>query len=384
MVRKAYLAFASAMFLIVLLSTNSFADNEVVKQKRWNPAKPWIEPQDTSTALNSPDLYAWQLFVALNWPADPLTCRPDRTAKLGDSGFTTWETWRSREETFLEGAQEPKNWNRACNDAQFETLPVGQYSTVEDEEVRMNRKQYNYIRDNKLYSLDEQERLVAAGVRDLEFPLGSKSVKAYWVEISEADKPRYHWHETVRNGQTVIYGLSALHINSKDNPTWFWSTFEHVDNEDLWPNIHPNAFLTWVIPSVDSVACPKDNLSCNQIPAGFGLEGTKWENYRLRGSQIDWADNRGEPTILTNSVIEYPFDQKSMSCVTCHAIAVKGTSGPSMPILPFRLEFNEQGRPFGYVGTIEPDLFKDVNGQPIPYLGLDYVWTLKNAKREAL
>lgn len=379
---KKYISHA-ALLLCPIFSMHSAAD-DYAPQKSWNSLRPWVEPQDTTAALNNPDIYAWQLFVALNWPADTNYCKPDPTATFGASGFTTWETWRSREDTFLENAQRPKTWAGSCAEAKFLTLPAGDFSITIDEEVRLNKSHYKYIRDNKLYSLNEQERLAAAGVRDLEFPLGAKSVKAYWVKITEAQKPRYHWHETVRNGQKIIYGLSAFHISSKDNPTWFWATFEHVDNEQVWPGIHPQAFLTWVdVPSVDRAACPPTNLACNKIPTGFGLEGTKWENYRLRGTQTDWVDNRGKPIVLTNSVIEYPFDQKTMSCVTCHAIGVKAPTGDSMPILPFQLIFNDQGRPLGYIGALNPALFNDANGQPIPYLGLDYVWSLRNAKREA-
>jgi hypothetical protein len=34
------------------------------------------------------------------------------------------------------------------------------------------------------------------------------------------------------------------------------------------------------------------------------LQGTKWENYRLRGTQIDFIDSMGVPTLLGNSQIE--------------------------------------------------------------------------------
>lgn len=378
---------ASAQEVTSLEEAAFFGDDisgfEVNYQKRWDANRPWREPQDTNTAMNNPDLYAWQLFVALNWPADSNRCRPDVNKTLGAEGLTTWETWASREETFLEGAIEPAKWWRNCRDGGFYSLPEGDYSSLEDESVRMNKLTYDYIRDKKVYSLDEQERLAAAGVRDLNFPIGSKTVKAHWVRINEADKPRYHWQEIERNGVIELYGMSGFHITSKDMPTWFWSTFEHVDNETRWAETYPNGFRGWVVPSVDSIACPPENLDCNQIPVGFGLEGTKWENYRLRGAQVAAVDNRGNPTILTNSQLEGFLDQETMSCVTCHTLAVKGASGGPMPILPFPGTVNEEGFLHGYVGIVDPNLFLDVNGNEVPYLGLDYVWTLRNAKREA-
>lgn len=346
------------------------------------PGSSRYELQNTTTAMNNPDRYAWQLFVTLNWPVSAESCRPDHRKTLGDPGMTTWESWIAKEQVYLPQAAKPEKWSDNCKYGSYTGLPAGQYTEGSDETVKLNQLTYDYIRDNRLYSLDEQERLARAGVRDLEFPLGSKEIKAYWVNITEADKPRYHWVETQKDGVTTIHGLSALHIMSKENPTWFWSTFEHVDNENIWPSVYPEAFRGWVVPSRDSEACPEDNLSCNQIPKGYGLEGTKWENYRLRGTQIDWVDNRGNPTILTNSQIEGRQDQESMSCLTCHALAVKGTSGNSMPIPVITGEFNAEGHPLGYVGTPKQTLFTDENGEPIPYLGLDYIWSLRHAERE--
>jgi hypothetical protein len=93
------------------------------------------------------------------------------------------------------------------------------------------------------------------------------------VTITEEDKPRYHWMEKVEDGKTTIYGLSASHVMSKDLPTWFWATFEHVDNESRWPAVHPDHFQGWTVPSFDGAACPPENLQCNKIPEGYGIEG---------------------------------------------------------------------------------------------------------------
>ncbi len=382
--------FTKIFILLITLSSKSYSDINFIDESQhtfneqqisWNSLKPWRTPKDTATALNKPSLYAWQLFVSLNWPAKNNKCKPNKLKSLGDEGSTVWETWPSREQIFLADAKKPGNWKEVCRNRQL-VLPLENYSGFEDETVRVNRSTYHYIRQNKLYSLDEQERLALAGVRNLNFPLGSQEIKAHWVRINEIDKPRYHWVETERDGGLVTYGLSGLHIVSKDSPNWFWSTFEHVDNDLRWPDIYPNGFRGWEYPSVDEAACPADRLDCNQIPEGFGLEGTKWENYRLRGTQTDWVDRRGNPTIGVNSQLESFLDQGSSSCLTCHALAVKGTHGNSMPIIPETGEFNNQGLGIGYIGAPDSKLFLDDNGVEVPYLGLDYVWTLRHAKRE--
>lgn len=378
------------LFLALLISSASYADagnnNNYSKDNLSAftniPGKPWREPQDTNAATNDPDNYAWRLFVALNWPANTHNCRPNKERTLGDSGLVTWETWQSKNDIFLEAAQQPPTWRKGCKNANFYDFPVGNFSTADDEAIRLNKKSYNYIRDNRLYSLDEQERLATAGIRDIDFPLGSKEIKAGWVTIHEEDKPRYHWMEKEVNGETIVYGMSSLHIVSKDLPTWFWSTFEHVDNESRWPTAYPEGFRGWIVPSFDSASCPPENLQCNEIPQGYGLEGTKWAHYRLRGTQSTFVDNRGGPNILVNSHLEGFLDQESMSCVTCHALAVKGTTGDPMPISIVTGEINLEGLPIGHVGALNPEMFLDALGEPIPYIGLDYVWTLRNAKRE--
>ena len=351
--------------------------------KKFNKRKPWLSLQDSQTAMNNPDLYAWQLFVSLNWPANK-KCEPNTNKRLGDEGLTVWEKWQSREEIFLDNAEKPVSWKQGCKDKGFLSLPEGEYSSLDDETVRLNQLAYDYIRETGVYSLDKQEQLAAEGVRDLNFPLGSQEVKAHWVIIEEADKPVYHWHEVERNGEKIIYGLSAFHITTKDMPRWFWSTFEHIDNEHRWAQQYPNGFRGWhEVPSKDSVACPAEELDCNEIPKGFGLKGTKWENYRLRGTQVDDVDNRGQDTILTNSQIEGFLDQKTMSCINCHTLAVKGVTGNPVPISMIPGTVNAEGHFHGYTGIVNKEFFLDDQGQPIPFLGLDYVWTLRNAKRES-
>lgn len=377
-----FIYYAAASCVSLFTASTIANDFEKPTHRVWNANKPWQVPQDTNTAMNNPDHYAWQLFVSLNWPANKNKCKPNKKASFGEEGRAVWEVWQSRDETFLTAAQEPKSWKKGCKQGGFSTLPTGDYTVFADENIRLNKATYNYIRDNRLYSLDEQEDLARSGVRDLKFPLGAKTTKAHWVKITEEDKPRYHWEEVERDGETVIYGVSGFHIVSKDTPTWFWATFEHVDNEYRWPAEYPDAFLSWLTPSRDAAACSADNLACNEIPTGYGLEGTKWANYRLRGTQSDWTDNRGVPTTLANSQLESFMDLASSSCVTCHALAVKGEYGDPKPIGFLKEERNAHGRKLGFTGPPNPSLFLDSNGNEVPYLGLDYVWALRKAQRE--
>src|SRR5262249_24324012 len=115
-------------------------------------------------------------------------------------------------------------------------VPVFEESVGTGDEVRMNLSTYEFIRQNKLYNLQGQIAQFSAGNTNLNFPMNAKEVKAQWRRIAEADKPRYHWAEvTLNNGAKEPWGLTALHVISKDLPNWFWATFEHIDNRRAGP-----------------------------------------------------------------------------------------------------------------------------------------------------
>src|SRR5208282_2024632 len=99
-------------------------------------------------------------------------------------------------------------------------------------------------------------------------------------------------------GAARLYGLTALHIVSKDLPQWFWATFEHVDNPRL-----PDADK-WQLPSSDHFACRGEAADCNRMPRGIGLEQTVWQYYRLRGTLTRYVDDENRPLRLANSELE--------------------------------------------------------------------------------
>jgi hypothetical protein len=189
-------------------------------------------------------------------------------------------------------------------------------------EVRMNKSTFETIRKNKLYSV---EGLIAAferaqaskNPRAISFDLESKEVKAKWIKLTnEADKQRYHWRniEVVNEaGDKVreVWGLSGFHIVTKDLPMWFWTDFEHVDQE-------PQAIREGR-PSIDPTT--------RGPSAPMGKDGvrnetkdSKWQYYRLRGVQLTFTDQFGKEIELANTLIE-PISKGKSSCMTCHAYA---------------------------------------------------------------
>jgi hypothetical protein len=373
-------------------AVNSPCDNRLT-------SLPSTEPQDTVQALSEPDRYAWRLFVALNWPGDIATRSADPSKKLGDEGPTTWETWRNARGTasdgvFKPGGIDPGEWlptaQAVADVGAGDRLEIGLPAKLTaalaqtmgpmtklaadrpvgtGNEVRMNKSTFEYIRSNNLYSKSGIINTFNSGVRELKFPSCAKEIKAEWRIIKEADKSRYHWTEfTQTDGTKEIWGLTALHITTKDLPRWFWATFEHVDNQKAAPLGAPEpANVGWKVDSVDRFACGNAPPNCNKAPTGIGLQGTKWENYRLRGTQIDWVDATGNSTILGNSQIEGVFAPKS-SCMTCHAKATRDGNFSGLANADFQ------------VGIPNRDDFIDqVTHKPL-YLQFDFLWDLERAQ----
>lgn len=350
--------------LSTVLSVSAAAQSEAPKGPMGGDgpcARPEI--QDTQMALFEPDRYAWELFKELNRPAALWEKCIDNNKALGDDGPVVWETWRnvapeSSRSVFRPRAEHPGPW-RTYNPSKFEIASLSGMSSTpivrslsdliapvkirrnartkldmskvrklehfavsnnaskdrEGTEIRMNRSSYLFIRDNELYNRDVLTALAKEGrVKNLDLPAQAKEIKAQWQEIKEEDKPRYHW-VTFENeeGTSQLWGLTALHFTTKDLPNWFWTTFEHIDTSD-----------DWEAPTVDSYACPEAPINCDAVPPE--IKGTKWENYRMRGTQVDFVNSRGEPTRLASSQIEAGIQDKS-SCITCHAEAAMNSEG---------------------------------------------------------
>lgn len=397
-----------ASALIAMLTLSSFVYGQ----------DPWVEPQDTSAALNDTDKYAWRLFIALNWPADVAKRQADPSRKFGENTTTVWESWKlssgDNDEVFLAGGVDPGPWlpgkkiDRKLED--FESLPLQQRQRLKhkkkqidpkfdptipagENENHMNKDAYEFIRDNDLYNVEGQEALFDKAAQifmkasgegrpvdfseiRLDFPANAKEVKAQWRPIGEQEKSRYRWEEFEdEEGEKHLYGLTAIHITTKDLPNWLWATFEHVDNPKR------DGAEPWIIPTRDRAAGPAG------FPDGMGIEGTRWQYYRLRGTQIEFTNPTGEATILANSQIEQGF-QTTSSCVTCHA---RATIGPKVRRAANRLSiFHRQygGTVVGSVGVLEENLFvrrsfsDPITGE-LQYLPLDFVWSFMRAKHKS-
>ena len=350
--------------------------------------EPGGRPEDATLASSNPDEFAWQLFLYINRQALLGAAGVADPSKGSIRDFDSdrdvvWETWAlasglviaqnpdgslgyidNKSEVFKRPATQPVEWNQLDRTVpkQFLTanlqgvFPALNFFVTQkrggahilaapfgvpagDEEVRMNRSTYETVRSNRLYSVEGLEdaaaKAKAAGRRTVvEFEPASKEVKAQWVRLTACDpdkpcpeKDRYHWRiiaDPITKAREV-WGLASLHIITKDLQNWFWADFGHVDCES---GVGPCVGF-----SADEGNILRD--STTNGPDGNGPSGskgqradtlkTKWENYRLRGTQTGFITSEGLPTILSNPVIESTF-QKS-SCMTCHAYATVGIRG---------------------------------------------------------
>lgn len=421
--------------LLVLVCFSLFAlFTFLANNKTSMAAIPKVTQDDSNPAMNNPDLFAWSLFVQLNHPADERAGRgiPDKTKQIGDASIcrypngthgscrVVWETWKNaRNEIFLPNGADPGAWDAPETSKLVKRMsdrfdmPKAKVIKILDSggdldritaafdpgfiggnETRLNKAAFDFIVANNLFYVEGQECFHEKG-RKVDFPRDAMEIKAQWRELGDegsvgSDTLR-KYHFAIFNKK--VYGLSGLHITTKDIPNWFWATFEHVDNPP--PEL----------PDVDRSGRPTI------------LKGTKWENYRLRGSMTNFVDSRGQNTILANTQIEQSF-QMTSSCISCHANAtigdrvnlppgtfvppagVIGGSGASRltifttrianPLNPLNPTDSDPDMIYGPVGIPDPALFLKGarflnNNVPITfaprYTQLDFVYALYRARR---
>ncbi|HXH12529.1 MAG TPA: cytochrome c family protein [Alphaproteobacteria bacterium] len=116
-------------------------------------------------------------------------------------------------------------------------------------EVRINQDEYNYVVSNQFYNADNQAAWVNNGNgRPMVLPKGSSGgqtgaieLKAAWMEVPDPTNSKWNRYKlspavvidpasnTCRSTTVALVGLHIIH-KTQSQPTWFWATFEHVDN----------------------------------------------------------------------------------------------------------------------------------------------------------
>jgi len=377
-----------------------------------------------SEAATNPDKVAWEVFTQVNQPAEGGNCSDlvqpsgSRTdAPLGNEGprDTCWQGWADAgpQGVYADPDHEPV-WpanedgrkalhlsiqNAELGDGPGDAIPSGAGSSASassaemskpeagEEEERMNRTAFDYIRCQGLWNRDGQVAALngfnARRRGEIQFPYGAIEMKAGWRKLCDADGPNcrvkdaYHWRlqRSEDGSHQQVWGLVALHVMSKVLPNWLWATWEHKDNPELY-KVRRYRHDDFGYPNGNRPSAGLDELFRN---AGFG-KGSAWRNYRLVGTQVSAARSTGEPTYLGNSVLERPVLDSS-SCMTCHSRAAVNERGAYLPINRRRSPSASTGE--SYNGSPNPLWFLDESSTVsvrFAWLQLDYVTSLRNAK----
>lgn len=264
-------------------------------------------------------------------------------------------------------------------------------------EITMNKDEYGYLTDpkNNLWYKAGQDSFTST----ISFPkgpstygsVGAIEIKAAWKVLTAteiASKRFYMSSAIVFNNDSgspspgknpVTLGLVGLHIihKTQQQPTWIWSTFEHVDNLRPPPGsafgrkasfTNPDCPPATCPPNVQTAAKPYTELSPTGQPLNKPvqvvrlnpandssadtlnktfrslLQGSVWANYQLITTQ--WVGEDGtlpKPGFMANAVLETfiqgptpptdgpnPFPSPNYnpfapgvtsSCLKCHSVA---------------------------------------------------------------
>jgi hypothetical protein len=246
-------------------------------------------PQDSAqTSQAYFDCFAWQEFIGLNWDADPKAAgSPNPSSSPADFGKPldrappVFETYEDALDVFLPGAVAPHPWGTidpspcaihgmiagpgrrvmrmsSIIAPDFQTpngvkqaFPASGPSWLADRDgnlvwyqILLDQDEFTYIVNHVYYNADKQLKAITSDGRiDLPYgipggALGAIEIKAAWLPIADpVRQKRYRMQHAIildadKQCHSVDVGLVALHIihKTQSQPTWVWSTFEHVDD----------------------------------------------------------------------------------------------------------------------------------------------------------
>jgi hypothetical protein len=287
--------------------------------------------------------FAWQSFVAVNWPALPgQRGVPDWKKKIGQPGDVVWNTWKTPGEVFLADGQKPPGWNQPGGNLPPECRQAGaapgdywlqritkvpgnnnneamrqakevvggtltdQHGNLVRFDVRLNKVTFDNIISNVYYNIQGQDSATVIAL-----PAGVMEVKASWRELTDSDTPqvkarffrRTAWIYTPKSGSKPAsciqseVGLVGLHVTQKtpSRPQWTWATFEQVDNvPPFTPPLAVSAPVARTLPySFNNPACPPSQCVPNQStqkngqPTGIPTQVTRVVNVGTAAQQAN-------------------------------------------------------------------------------------------------
>jgi hypothetical protein len=264
------------------------------------------------------DVFSWNEFIALNWPATS-ACGADSTKTILDikgnnQGPVVWQTLMTSDNVFVAPGQTPAAWctgdalaalfekkprpmgttskSVPVHNLQSLTQAVAQPTGVQavggvvtDQNQRwlryeklMNQIEYQAIVNNNWYQAS-----VLNGLASITLPTGSLELKSSWKILSPQEIAGGRYYTTTATvfntpgpnpapspgANPVTLGLVGLHIIQKtpSQQGFFWSTFEQVDNDKVFFNPASNAPL-----NTQTATQPYTELMQNGTPVNAAVQ----------------------------------------------------------------------------------------------------------------
>ena len=234
-------------------------------------------------AQNPFDIFSWQTFVALNWPANEAGAPVGGQIGVHPDLPRVWHSYRQPGDVFgFTGADQPCRSGAAAEIATDMILQSSGKALIDRNlnyivfDTRMNDRTEQYILANDLHSVEGQRRFREAG-NVVDFPrghyrdnpartggeLGAIALKTSWKIIDAGASEEAGSYYTVDGliavpaarseaGEALCIrtrlGLIGMHIMhrtaSGNGDDWIWSTFEHVNAAPIADNaLDPNNIL---------------------------------------------------------------------------------------------------------------------------------------------
>jgi len=234
-------------------------------------------------AQNPFDIFSWQTFVALNWPANEAGEPIDGRIGARPNLPRVWQSWEQPAEVFGDTVEDPSCRSDAAAVIATDMILQSNGMPLIDRDLnyvvfdtRMNDRTERYIVANGLDSADGQRRFQQAG-KVVDFPrghyrdvptrtggeLGAIAVETSWKIIDAGASEEAGSYYTVDaliavpaarsgTGEAICIrtrlGLIGMHImhrtHSGNGGDWIWSTFEHVNAAPIADNaLDPNNIL---------------------------------------------------------------------------------------------------------------------------------------------
>ena len=273
----------------------------------WPDVEGHLRQPNHNTVQRAADLFSWQTFLALNWPAGERRGEPDRKASFTAAGPRVWETWKEAFEVYLPDGRQPPPWNApepipaGCRgaerflvrgakvddvlDAVVQALPTDATlpASLKDQQgrlvrygIRLNEVLFDYVANpssSRYAGTPLYNGLAQAKAKKIEFPVGSQLVKSAWRAVSESEAPFFHTTracvcetegvDSPAGCRIERMGLGGLHVMTKTEsaPSWIWSTFEHVANLAPTHGVQPLND-----PACPPALCPPNRQTAANIP----------------------------------------------------------------------------------------------------------------------